>query len=315
VAQVNITPALLQNLNVTYHGLWNDTYSDLLNSVPIFWQDLAEEIPSDTIEDVFGWMKGISGYRQWIGDREIEGLDASSYTIVSKKYEKTLGIPRDNIKYDKLGLYAPMFKAFGGAARTFRDELLWPLIASGASNVGPDGQYFYDTDHPLTDSKGQTVTYSNYITGAGPLWLLVARPYGIKPFILTKQEELDFVPLVDPTAPNVFIKDEYLWGSKGRFGTGYFLWQLVQAMTTAVAEPYFSQAFTALATRMGDKGRLMPMIPAVAYFPYSMRADVNQTLLAEKLANGASNTNFKVVDIQFVPYLDAIANGWTGVGT
>ena len=66
---------------------------------------------------------------------------------------------------------------------------------------------------------------------------------------------------------------------------------------------------------LGDKGRLMPMIPATAYFPYSMRANANQALLAERLANGATNTNFKVVDVQYVPYLDAFNNGWTGVGT
>lgn len=313
--QVAITPQVLRNLNVNYSTMWNDAYADLQNSVPTFYQDLVMEIPSSSITDVFGWMKGIPGYREWVGDRQVETLDAGAYQITSKKYEKTLGINRDDIQYDKLGIYGPMFKAFGGAARTFRDELLWPLICSGATSIGPDGQYFYDVDHPLTDRNGNIQTYSNYISGANPLWFLVAQPYGLKPFILTKQEELDFVPMVDPDAPNVFFKDQYLWGSKGRMGVGYFMWQFIQAMTVDVAEPYFSQAFTALATRMGDKGRMMPLIPAVAYFPYSMRSSVNQALLAERLASGASNTNYKVVDVKFVPYLDAYANGWRGIGT
>lgn len=313
--QQTITPQLLQNLNVTYSSIFNDAYADLANAAPIYWQGLAEEIPSGTIEDVFGYMKGISGYRQWIGDREIETLDASGYTITSSKFEKTIGVKRDDIIYDKLGLYNARFRWMGTQARMFRDQLLWPLIAGGATGVGPDGQYFYDTDHPLTDRNGNPVTYSNYVSGDGPLWLLVARPGGIKPFILTRQEELDFVPMVEPDNPHVFFKDEYVWGSKGRFGCGYFLWQLVQAMMTPLAEPYFSEAWAALATRMGDKGSPMPMIPTDIYVPQSLRASAAGTLLVERLADGASNYNFKVVNVNFVPYLDYVNAGQVGIGT
>jgi phage major head subunit gpT-like protein len=247
-----ITTALLQTLSAGFQTNFNTAMADLANSVPIFWPELVTEIPSTALEDVFGYMKGIPGYREWIDDRYVHTLDAGDYTITSKKFELTMGVKRDDIVYDRLGIYNQTSTWYGGKARTFRDELLWPLIKAGATTIGPDGQYFYDSDHPLTDKLGNPITASNYTSGASPLWLLVAKPAGLKPFILTKQEELDFVPVFDPTNERVFMRDEFLWGSKGRFGTGCFLWQLIEARTDALTAPNFEDAFKNLSTRLGD---------------------------------------------------------------
>lgn len=299
-----ITTSLLQTLSAGFSTMFNDALADAANGTPIFWQDLVQEVPSSSLKEVFGWMKGIPGYREWIDDRIVHQLDSADYTIESKKFELTLGVPADAIRFDTLGIYNQRAAWMGSKARTFRDELLWPMIKNGFTQFGPDGQYFYDTDHPLTDRTGAAITASNFLSGAGPAWFLVAKPNGIKPFILTKAKELDFVARQDPTDPRVFDKDEFVWGSSGRFGTGYFLWQLIQASTQALTGPNFDAAFAALATRLGDKGSKMPLTPAVAYFPYSMRSDVNATLMVERLASGASNPNFKIVDVKFVPYLD-----------
>lgn len=302
--QQTITPALLQNLNVTFSSAFNDAYSDLANQTPTYWQDLAEEVPSGTITEVFGWMKQIPGYREWIDDRVIHTLDSSGYSITSKKFELTMGVKRDDIVYDKLGLYTKLATAFGAQAKQFRDTLLWPIIKAANSTVGPDGQYFFDTDHPLSDINGNPTTASNWNGGGGALWFMTARPAGIKPFIITKQEELDFVPMVDPMDERVFTRDEYRWGSKGRFGAGYFIWQLIQASTVAPDQAGINAAFAALATRLGDKGTKMPLVPADAYFPYSLRGTAAESLLVERLADGSSNYNFKVVNVHFVPWLD-----------
>jgi hypothetical protein len=48
----------------------------------------------------------------------------------------------------------------------------------------------------------------------------------------------------------------------------------------------------------------MPLMPTDAYFPLSLRKDAATVLLVDKLASGASNFNFKVVDVHFVPWLD-----------
>jgi phage major head subunit gpT-like protein len=302
--QTVITPQVLQNLNVTFSTKFNDAYSDLANQTPIWWDQLAEEVPSGTITEVFGWMKQIPGYRKWVDDRVIHTLDSAGYSITSDKFELTMGVKRDDIIYDRLGIYTKLAAAYGAQARQFRDTLLWPLIKGGNTAVGPDGQYFYDVDHPLTDINGNPTTATNYTTGGGALWFLVAKPGGIKPFIITKQEDLDFVPMTDMTDERVFSRDEFRWGSKGRFGAGYFLWQLIEASTAAVNATNFNQMFTNLSTRLGDKGTKMPLMPTDAYFPLSLRGDAATTLLVDKLANGASNFNFKVVDVHFVPWLD-----------
>ena len=43
--------------------------------------------------------------REWIGDREIQNLSASDYTIKNKDYELTVGVDRNDIEDDTLGIY------------------------------------------------------------------------------------------------------------------------------------------------------------------------------------------------------------------
>lgn len=47
--------------------------------------------------------------REWIGEREVQALAAYDYLIKNKKFEMTIGVPRDDIEDDKYGVYTPLF--------------------------------------------------------------------------------------------------------------------------------------------------------------------------------------------------------------
>ncbi len=56
---------------------------------------------------------------------------------------------RDDVEDDKLGLYSARFEMLGQAAGSHPDEVLFELINAAFSTDCYDGQYFFDTDHPV----------------------------------------------------------------------------------------------------------------------------------------------------------------------
>ena len=45
------------------------------------WQRIATLVPSETGEENYKWLGKIPHMREWIGDRQIQNLSASDYTI------------------------------------------------------------------------------------------------------------------------------------------------------------------------------------------------------------------------------------------
>ena len=58
----------------------------------------------------------------------------------------------------------------GRASQVFPDELVFGLLKTGGSTLCYDGQFFFDTDHPVfpnVDGTGTAVLVSNVAAGAG----------------------------------------------------------------------------------------------------------------------------------------------------
>ena len=82
------------------------------------------------------------------------------YTIRNKTFEDTVGIKREAFEDDSYGVYAPTMEELGRQAAKLPDDLIADLILNGQSKLCFDGQYFFDTDHPMGGS-----TQSNLFTG------------------------------------------------------------------------------------------------------------------------------------------------------
>lgn len=94
--------------------------------------------------------------REWIGEREVQALAAYDYLIKNKKFEMTIGVPRDDIEDDKYGVYTPLFSNMGEAAALHPDELVFGAMMSGFNEKCYDGLSFFNTAHKVGDA-----TYSN----------------------------------------------------------------------------------------------------------------------------------------------------------
>src|SRR3954470_6409634 len=89
---------------------------------------IATTVPSSAKQETYGWLNKIPNVREWIGDRVVQNLGESTYAIKNKSWELTLGVDRDDIEDDTLGVYAPLFQEFGASTGAFKDNLVWATL-------------------------------------------------------------------------------------------------------------------------------------------------------------------------------------------
>ena len=99
----------LRGIYVGFNTLFNKSFEEV---APLY-TEVATVTPSTTDSETYAWLGDIPGMREWIGDREIQNLSASDYTIKNKDFELTVGVDRNAIEDDKIGLYNPSVQMLG----------------------------------------------------------------------------------------------------------------------------------------------------------------------------------------------------------
>lgn len=100
-----VNQANLHGLTVGYSTAFNKSFDTTQSN----YQKVATVVPSTTGEQDYKWLGQMPGMREWIGEREVQALAAYDYLIKNKKFEMTIGVPRDDIEDDKYGVYTPLF--------------------------------------------------------------------------------------------------------------------------------------------------------------------------------------------------------------
>lgn len=137
--------------------------------VPVLWTRKAERVDTPGIEiNVYGWLAEMPMFRKWVGSRIARRLAARSYQIKNEKYEFGYSISRDDIKYDRFGIYNQHATKAGIAARVIWDQILTAVQIAGATTLCYDGQFFYDTDHPQNPEDPSSPTFANLFTAKPP---------------------------------------------------------------------------------------------------------------------------------------------------
>ena len=219
-----INHANLAILNQAYNAAFQ---SGLTTAAPM-WNQLAMMVPSTTSTEKYAWLGAITKFREWLGERTYQNLKQSDYSIKNKTWENTVSVNRDEIEDDQYGVYKPVIQQLGQDAATHPDELVFALLQAGFSTRCFDGQYFFDTDHPV-GQPGQEVSVSNFQGGSGAAWFLVDTTKVIKPIIYQRRRPYAFQSKTSLTDESVFSRNEFVWGADGRSNVGYGLWQLAYA--------------------------------------------------------------------------------------
>lgn len=290
------------NLRTLYTG-FQTAFQGAFDGAPRDHLQIAMEVPSTTSEEEYGWLGQTTRFRQWIGDRVIQNVKQHGYTIKNLPYENTIGVPREAIEDDRYGVYTPMMAQIGQDSAEHPSELVFGMLAGGFDQVGYDGQFFFDTDHPVTDENGIEQSVSNFGGGAGTAWYLLDTTRMIKPIILQTRKPYNFVPLDGETDENVFMRREFIYGVDARLNVGYGLWQLAYGSKQDLDATNFNAALAAMQGMKGDNGRPLGIRPSLLVVPPTLRAAALSLVKAENDAAGATNINRDAVDVLVSPWL------------
>jgi phage major head subunit gpT-like protein len=152
-----VTKAAIQQLQVGFSGLyregWNITTPKLVS--------LATKVPSTTRTNTYGWMGRLLKMRKWDGPRVIQNLNTFAYQLENEPYELTVGVDRDDIEDDQLGVYNPLFDELGRNGAKWPDQVLKTALQAGTTNLGFDSVAMFSTAHTLNPAGNQ----SNNFTG------------------------------------------------------------------------------------------------------------------------------------------------------
>lgn len=274
-----------------------------LGQAPSQWETIATRFPSTTAKNTYGWLGDVPGMRKWIGPRQVNQLAEYNYELANDDFEETIGVSRNDIEDDNLGVYGPRFAAMGRAVGSAKDTLVFALLKAGFATPCYDKQYYFDTDHPVLDENGNVTSVANTDGGAGAPWFLFDSRQPIKPLILQVRKEAQFVSLDRETDANVFMNKQFLYGADGRWAAGFGFWQWCWGSKQALSKANYATARAALLGMKGDYGRPIGVMPDTLVVGPSLEGSALEIVNSERDAAGATNVWKGTAKVIVVPWL------------
>lgn len=280
-----VTGTVLRTVGIAFNTL----FSGGLGQIAGQREAVASTVPSTTKTNEYGWLGELPDMREWVGDRQKQQLKAHGYSVENKDFELTIEVKKTDIEDDNIGAYSLRFTAMGRSAAAHPEKLVWGALANGHQNVCYDGQYFFDTDHPVLDATGTVQSVSNSLAGAGPAWYLIDDTQVVKPIIYQERKPVQFVAMDNPDNPEVFNRNMFAYGADYRGNVGYGFWQFAVRSQAALDAAGYKAARTAMAGFTGDYGRKIGAKPALLIVPRVLEEEALELLNAERNAAGATN--------------------------
>lgn len=155
------------NPNLSFIFIQGDLrFQGALLKTQSFWDKFATEVPSNTRENHYGWIGRLPKMREWLGERVVNSISTREYTVKNKIYEATLGLKREDILDDQLGVFNMSLDMLGMQAKLWPDTILVDMLqnghTAGAAYGCYDGQPYYSANHPINIDDSSAGTYSNY---------------------------------------------------------------------------------------------------------------------------------------------------------
>lgn len=178
----------------------------------------------------FDWLGDSYEMREWVGPRIARQLKSFEYEVTYKEYELTHKVLRRDIIDHIVGPYNLAAFSGGTGAALLKPRLVSEALDEGNERVCYDGQFFFDTDHPVGE-EGDATTASNYFNSGGaqaarPWYIMDLSPrVAVKPIIALTREEAQYVSYQNLSDPSVFNNKEFIFGVQKSMGTAYGLWQ------------------------------------------------------------------------------------------
>lgn len=285
------------NLSGIYRS-FRTIFNGAFDGAPSHWPLLAMQVPSEGRSIDYKWLGDFPMLREWVGERLIRDLSAFHYEITNKDYEATIEVDRNDIEDDQIGVYTPMIQGLAVAAKQHPDILVFGLLKAGFSTACFDGQYFFDTEHPVGNAS-----VSNSSGGTGDPWFLLDLSRPLKPIILQIRKRPEFVSMDRPDDENAFMRKKYRYGVDDRKNVGYGLWQLAYGSRSTLDATDYASARAAMMAFKNEEGVPLGIVPTHLVVPPTLESAGRSLVEVPTLANGAGNPWFNTAKLVVVPWL------------
>ncbi|GLQ20499.1 Mu-like prophage major head subunit gpT family protein [Algimonas porphyrae] len=297
-----ITPEILQAIR----GGLRTEFEDVFSGIEPVWDRIATEVPSTTSGNNYGWLADVPDVREWIGERQIRELDEHAYRINNRLFESTVAVKRTSIEDGDLGSYTVRTRQIADKAAKHPDKLVFEAVKAGFTSRCFDGQNFFDTDHPVgPDGKEESV--SNFQNGAGEAWYLLDTTAPLKPFIFQNRSPVEFDSLdgiSNGSMPeHVFMKDQYVFGTRHRSNAGYGYWQLAFASKAPLTAANLKAARDAMQAYKSHSGETLGVMPNTLMVGIGNQSAAKELIGAAKI-NDAYNEFKDAFELIVAPQLN-----------
>jgi len=291
-----VTPAILTALFTAFKSEFEQGKSE---AAPQFTK-IASVIKSTSASNTYGWLGKFPSLAKWIGDRNIQSMKSQAYTITNDDYESTVGVDRNDIEDDNLGVYSPIFKEMGNAAAIHPDEMIFPLLAAGFTTLCYDGQNYFDVDHPVypnADGTGVAVSTANMaedVAYEGEAWYVLDTSKALKPLIFQERKKPNLLAMTKMDDEAVFTRKEYRYGVDCRDAAGFGFWQLAFANKRALTPDNLWDSIGKMRSFKADGGRKLGIKPTMLVVPASMEKLATRMLEREMESNSSNELKGRV---------------------
>ena len=297
-----LTQAQIDALKTTLVARWNAG----LKLSPDDWKKIAKLVKSNGKSNTYEWLSQFPAFREWVGSRLHKVFKETAYTVVNRKFESTVDVQRTDIEDDNIGQYGTLAESAGQSATDLKNDLVFQALSAGFASVCYDGQYFFDTDHPVypnEDGSGVAASISNMQAGAGAPWVLLCTKRAAAPIYLQERMAAEFDSITSVQNGNVFDLDVYSFGGRWRGEAAYGFWQCAFGSKAALTADNFNAAYAAMMKFTGDGGRKLGIVPDTLVTGPDNMAVAEALLKAQQNAAGASNTNYNKVQLIVTPWM------------
>lgn len=156
---MGVTDSTLASITTGYSVKFREGLTSMARAIP--YQMFAAEATAMGGNIIYPIKGRPQKMQEWNGPRVSREHQIYGYELRSKKYQATTDVQIEDIEDDKYGLYNDEMRGLGEAAARLPYDQVVAAIIAGDETACYDGEYFFDTDHPLDPFGSVSTTWSN----------------------------------------------------------------------------------------------------------------------------------------------------------
>ena len=105
------------------------------------WQLTAMEVPSDTAGEDYAWLSRFPKFRKWLGSKVVKNIAAKKYYVANEDFEATIGVHKNDLADDRLGIYRTQTQQAGESAGELHDLIVDDLKNNAFTKLASEKLY------------------------------------------------------------------------------------------------------------------------------------------------------------------------------